>query len=487
MARINPFPGHSNGNDALRRWSRRLQGLPPPIGSGPSMLNMSTPYLPVEVKGVVAEHLTKLDLKTLRLVSKLWCAVATPLLFDKIYISTRSKDIDVFKKITRHPILRMSVKDMVYDVSNVCEMSRQYYFRALWKELRYIIRCLGTDRTFNGPDSRLNQFYNEIQRTKYYLAMFFEYGNDKIVIEGFQRWRELVAEEHQCFGDTSNMTFVSDLCSGLYRLPNLRSVNMYDGIWGQNCLELGRTIERASSDTSLRDIFLPTGSPLARSWNSLHLRPFRPDVANVQFHDHLVRVMRAFSKAERTIKHFKCGSFWDDGICPGAFFYEMTDSFPRDMTDTLSQLESLSLGITPQIQDVLDHRGLDTIGFLPHLLNRMICLKSLRLNLLTTERMTRTQSLSSIPLDDACYTYSQIFPQRGKWPRLEHLMIRGLAIDGLDLVYLLYAQMPQLTHLWLYRIDLLDCRWEGAIEAMRYLPVCWEVLGLQGQFRHCNG
>jgi hypothetical protein len=75
-------------------------------------------------------------------------------------------------------------------------------------------------------------------------------------------------------------------------------------------------------------------------------------------------------------------------------------------------------------------------------LEQMTGLKRLRLTLETAERVTQRGNLSSLrSLDDSCFNYTQVFPGHGRWPHLKMLHLRGLAIDALDLLILLFKQM----------------------------------------------
>ena len=66
---------------------------------------MENVYLPPELKVAVLAQLDKRDLRTVRLVSREWSALATSPLFDRVYISCRAPDLEVFKNITRHPVI----------------------------------------------------------------------------------------------------------------------------------------------------------------------------------------------------------------------------------------------------------------------------------------------------------------------------------------------------------------------------------------------
>lgn len=449
----------------------------------------SAPYLPAEVKSLVAECLQKSDLKSLRYVSKQWHAMATPLLFDKVYVSPRDKDIQIFSNITKHPVLRRYIKSVVCDTSEVPELSDEDYFYNLCDELRSITFCMSKKNTFKSPHPQLNKFIKAIIRGKAsQLVMYCKYSSDRFVMEGFQLWQELAAEELQSLKDGWNGIFFSDLCSGLLRLPNLQSVIMEDNIWSKIRMDI--TDEFLTTCPHLTPRTNLTGSPLARSWNPWHLRPKRSEDAGSEY---LSLMVRALSKTKKHIKHFECQSRHPriyEGLSPWDFaMYNMTQRFPRQMTIALCQLESLKLQITPRRYDLVDQENTKALGFLPQLLEQMTGLKRLDLVLITAERIRKERRLSLTPLGETCYTYSQVFPPLGKWQHLEHLYLNGLAIHGLDMYFLLFHQMPRLLRLWLNRIDLLEGSWDGVVEALRlrgaWFP--WELLSLQGLFRHEGG
>ncbi len=452
--------------------------------SGAAALEQSTPYLPAEIKSNVARCLIKSNLKTLRCVSKQWHAVSTPFLFDRLYVSPRDKDLRVFTNLTSHPIMSSAVKEIIYDVSYVPDLSHEEYFLALCNEVRKVTIWLTDSFNFTDPNPRLNQFVNAVIESGYsFERLFSEYGNDRLVTEGFQLWQTLVAEERRNFDDELQGGLFSTLCSGIQRLTNLQTVKMDGDMWSMNREHITSSISPLT--LYLETSTVPSGSPLARSWNVWHPRPRRPGYGSGdEAPENLSLMMRALSGAETSIKHFSYWSSLRNGLSPMVFGrYDITASFAFQMCTALSRLESLQLQITPQ--DV-DQGESNPLGFLPHLLEQMNGLKGLMLNLITAQRVEKRRVLSTTPVEDTLYTYSQVFSQRGRWPKLERLHLSGLAIAGLDFWFFLNHQVPQLQRLLLNNIDLLEANWEGAVEAMRYrgawLP--WKMISLQQKFRH---
>ena len=474
----------------LRRSSRLARGLrlqPEIADTTPrSSETTGTPYLPLEVKGIVAKFLCKSDLKNLRCVSKQWHAMATPLLFDQVYVSPRNKDIQIFSHITKHPVISRSIKKVICDVSTVPDLSHEIYFQDLCNQWRGMTVFLSKKDPFNSPQPRLNKFVNAIIRTERFSAYLFpKYANDEYVIEGWQLWQDLAKEEREALKYGRKGMYFSDLCSGLHRLSNLQSVIIENDMWSKVGMNTHENFDPSHSQHTPSPTL--SGSPLARSWVPWHLRPRRSNDAGFE---HLILVIQALSGTKRRVKHFHCQSWVREGLSPWGFaVYHMTDRFARHMTIALREIQTLELQITPRRYNIIDHGNIDALGYLPHLLEQLANLRYLKLVLISAERINRVHLSILTPLSDTCYSYSQVFPQRCKWERLERLHLSGLAIDGLDMVFLLLHQMPQLKRVWLHRIDLLQGRWSGVVEALRFRAVLrpWELLSLRGSLRHEGG
>ena len=463
------------------RLARRVGDQSDIADSGLSPPQTGSLYLPPELKGLVAECLHKSELKNLRFVSQQWHAMATPLLFDRVYVSPRDKDLQIFSNITKHPVLRRSIKEMICDISEISELSHEDYFYNMCNELREMTYQLSQKHPFKGPHPTLNRFVNAVIRGKVSQpTMFSRYGNYKFIREGFQIWQQLAAEESQYLEYSVHGTFFYELFSGLIRLPNLQSVKIDDDVWDRSRRHVWRVFYRLESHRTPSAVL--SGSPLVRGWSPWHLRPKRPGDAGFE---RLSIVVRALSRTrtERCIKSFLCYTRIETGLSPRKFApYDMTRGFPRHMANALWQLETLKLQITPRKDDIINHEDDKILGYLPQLLEKMLGLKSLHLVLVNSERRLQ---LPRTVLNDTCYSYSQVFPHRGRWHRLDHLYLDGLAIDGMDMIFLLFKQMPGLKSLWLNRIDLLGGTWAGVVEALRIrgAHVPWEVVSLKGPFR----
>jgi len=456
--------------------------MPPQLDDQSFDIDQSPSHLPAEIKSLLVKCTPKSDLKNLRLASKEWNAHATPLLFDRIYISPYQKDLEVFTKITQSPVLASLTTELICDTSSVPKLSHEDYFHELRHEVRSITRWPKKDSPFHSSNRRTNRFVNGITQIQTEPnELFLKYGEEPLITGGFRLWQQMVTEIRR---NLNGGSYYSALCAGLHRLPKLQAIKLDNDIWVNH-----------RRNTSLLTPFsegpyhvlgtVDSGSPLSRDWNPWHLRPMRSeDDLDAGVLRILHFVTQALSKTKTYIKRFKCDSVLRDGVSPCIFgAFKPTDVFPRHMVLALYRLERLELQITPCQRQLFDHGQAGALGFFPFLLEQMTDLKRLTLRLETDEGVLLRRGPPCPPPEDSCFNYSQVFPRHGRWPRLEMFYLRGLAIDALDLLILVYEQMPRLKRLWLNRIDLYGGKWEGIVQTFREQHP-WELLGLQGHFRH---
>src|SRR6267378_6651329 len=63
----------------------------------------------------IFRHAEKSDLKlSIRLFSKAFDAISSRFLFDRVYISIHLKDLEILSDISRHPVLRLLVREAIY-------------------------------------------------------------------------------------------------------------------------------------------------------------------------------------------------------------------------------------------------------------------------------------------------------------------------------------------------------------------------------------
>lgn len=123
--------------------------------------------LPQELLLAILECLEKKDLKQVRLVSKLWCPVATELLFDRIYFSAHEKDLDVFNKIGGHPLLRKAVRELVYDTTTFRDPPNyDAYYDIQAAEMR-LLASDWCETPFTYPDAEVESYIEDLKSPSY--------------------------------------------------------------------------------------------------------------------------------------------------------------------------------------------------------------------------------------------------------------------------------------------------------------------------------
>lgn len=432
-------------------------------------------YLPPELKVAVLAGLDKRDLKSLRLVSKKWNALATRPLFDRLYVSCRAKDLEVFKNITRHPVISTCVRELVYDRSIfIKNMDYEEYFDKFYTELDWTLRDWMSDTPFDSADAQVNKYFQDcIENTVRFSKLYKAHKEDTFLVEGYRKYRDHSAFEHQFF---EHGLLFDHLCMGLNGLNALRSVVLSHKMWTYDPYE-----NKYFGTPSPKCFHGPlSGSPVCRSWNPFHLRPCDwekvPDVDDgrsrmcAQFHM-LTGALRATNKMTTSLQ------VNDDsmqGCLPQQALIRSKMSgweFWHLMT-AYTGLRCLDIDITTNQSD-----RRDALTVLPELLAQTRGLRRLSLHFykdLAPSREVREH-----------HRYDEIFPTFGFWPEMTDLSLTGLAIGGWDLMMLVNVR-ARLRRLELSEIDLLDGTWEGAIEGMRRRPLLTE-LRMYSDFTHRGG
>ena len=456
-------------NTSSRR-SRRIQGLPPHIDAPlPKAV-----YLPPELKVNVLAQLDKRSLKSVRLVSKEWNALATRPLFDRVYISCREMDMEVFQNITEHPVMCTSIRELVYDASLFArDLDIDEYFWALRRKSLIYVRQYWTSKPFNSADDEINAFVSDCHTNKM-RDVFYEHISDDFIVKGYEKHQRCAKYERRVLGDAS---FLSRLCGGLRLLSNLRSVKFTNTLWTYEIYE-----DELTGGVKPSNLHGPeSGSPLVRSWNPLHLRPFYWSEDELEFEhglicDHLYTLTAALTETRRTIKSLEIPDLLAGGLpCHALTWPSMTEDRYMRTLHAYSGLEILDISINAWKDGDSDYP--EALAALPSMLSQMTGLKSLKLNL---SKDLDTRRSPTKTFDN--FTYQQAFPTHGWWPRLTRLEIMGLTIGGLELICLITIR-AKVTDLHLHCIELRDGTLEGVVEGLYYCRLDSLFFGF---FKHCG-
>ena len=405
-------------------------------------------FVPTEVLLEILQHLEKIDLKTVRLVSRSFGRYAAGFLFDTVYISAHKVDFDVLSNIVDHPQLSRCVKKLKYDASQFPTLSKECYASELLPQLMGVKRFPGAllndslDLDFNGLVEILSDGsdgrFHEANRQE----AWNRYSNSSFIQEGYEKFLQHADRLEAAKNDQE---YWKAVVGKLGYFISIESAEMYS-YWYHPRV----------------DISLRTGSPLNRSWNPIHLFPVyfsyreawdSPPISSdglaefVTFNRLLQGLPRRMKSLETDRTHIPIASFGDEAL---------TSSLLNGFRD-YDQLRSLSLCI--QDRHFLVDDRLIAMPSLPKLLRATTQLRRLKLNL---PGKTATQGLY--------YTVREIFlsGQNITWPYLESLNINNIATDASRWIALLVFSLPNLRSLILLNIELDDFHWPVVIESMHH-------------------
>ena len=438
---------------------------------------------PNEIILQILKLLEKSDLKSVRLVSKTWTAFAAELLFDQVYVSAHSENLEVFSAITQHPLLSQYIKTLRYDaVDFISTWGKGHYLAHLWLQSKFHFRHNPVSSTEPPTlDPEINtwvklvtanhaQSVNNCSKHPWKKCKNYDF-----ICDGYRKYQRCAALQRAQF---SNGVFLETLVGGLQKLRNLSCVIVGDR-WSLP--------QRVLNDPKGLFLKIPTGSPLARDWNIFHTCPKEWDFKTEQYDesmlirgatdgaDHYWTITGALIRSQRSIKTFKVGDDFSSGVPPYVFDRSRVGSlsFPGLEIVAFSGLQVLKLRIaaygrqkTPE-----SHPSMEGLRFL---LGSMHHLRLLDLDFPEYHED-----------EPACYSYNQVFPQDGRWSQLTSLSLCSFASSAVDFLTLITRRAPKLSHLKLGTIDLLSETWEGVFECMmqsRHLMSC--ELNHETQFWH---
>ena len=285
--------------------------------------------------------------------------MATPALFDTIYISPRDDDLRVFKNIVSHPNLGPVVKNLVWDSSHfVPESSKKAYFYRLLEDIRFIYPGI-----FRRPATPFHRLVNALEwGVETYERLYDRHQHDAFIDEGFTAWNQNALSEEVYLG---NYLFLNTLRDGLRVLKNLRSVTVTPLLWEVH------TRDRA-------DILGLWGTPLMRSWDTRYARPrnYRGGSA-LEFYTMTV----ALRAAAINIGKF---NFHDDSFSPGGLSLHKINEI-HDNDDLLPQCLPAFRNLTSLKIKFFHHRCISDetkeVQLFPYLLTTMKHLKEMSLSL----------------------------------------------------------------------------------------------------------
>ena len=435
---------------------------------------------------MIVQCVQKKDLKQLRLVSKEWSSLATVPLFDRVFVSARKKDLEVWKAITGHPIISKTVRTLVYDVTRFRQdLTSGSYYRRLHSQMHRLVRRISkSEEIVDSGDPEINRFIEDYvvpfklpleERQNGQIDAMLQvhqnaHRNDIFILEGYRMYME---EARSQFSECSShyVSFMDSLHCGLLQLENLQSVVLSSRHWDQKSTMVP---ERIPSGMGMFE----TGSPLSRSWDMFHLLPNDPwdlddflssayDPRRAVFED-LQKVTWALAATPSCIKSITIETETDAGIPSFTLAGSNIPAFQFDL-QVYRKVEVLHLMISTENRQEYD--VVEALAALPRLLAELDNLRDLDLNF---ETYTGNRH---------AYHYEQVFPESCCWLNMQRLCVRGISVCAMDLITLVLQ--PRLAHLALDNIDLRAGTWEGVIVALHLRQ--FSSFELDGTLTHCQG
>ncbi|KAL8696507.1 MAG: hypothetical protein Q9201_007625 [Fulgogasparrea decipioides] len=425
--------------------------------------------LPPEVLLEVFQRLVKSDLKEVRLSCKAFRFAASNWLFDTVYISAHDTDRDVLKELAKDPLLSNCVRYLRYDASQFCaHLSKQDYLKHLCRDLqrifadgRSVVRtCNHHLRSqtlyFDSPNACVNKIMgmitSESYRDKPDLVLRHicdKFSHSDFVDQGYNEYMKC-AQGQASRGER----YWDDICRLLLQFKRLKNFTIHHG-WSDKIDPRSETLRIATYNE-----ILPSGSPLARSWNVLHLRPFgwSSESYNNSCSDgeDEFRIFCSFPKSLGQVAI----RLEVDRSTLGLPLAPFRNPLEQDTLHSLAQLEFLDLNFYSREFSA-------TNAFRP-----LVGLRSLLASIPRLKELKLALPLKT-GLDEDEYTVDQVFPLSSTgWPNLKSFDIEGLGVDPASLIFLFSVNMPNLCSLRFSRVRLSNGTWEQVIE---YIACCMSL------------
>ncbi|KAL8657881.1 MAG: hypothetical protein Q9226_001478 [Calogaya cf. arnoldii] len=478
-----------------------------------------------ELVSAMLAFLPRKDLKTARLVNRKWASLGGQMLIGTLYISPREIDMAAFEGITKQRDLAKSVRDVVFDSAQFFNFgSIASYIAELCLAHEHGAYLHLGDAHANAAAAaaaaigRSKELKHRDEHDNSNLTLFNENICHESFIEGFLNYSLHFQER----GNILRPSWFDRVVRGLKLIRPIESVAMrntwndiYDFYIGDNVYE-DQDIDPQGSlgheDYQLcRSCVMPVnrddpdmrrlvnsgriqadgrrlvGSPSARAYTPTGLQPFSP------------KPMESIPAAVHLLENGLSDGQWE--FVKIVELLHASGQKPLHLK-SLSDIESLS-GIPTLLFSIGGPLNADAF------LSLADNLKSIRLTLesdppnaveqdlqLLAQFLRKAITLQTVTLqvpdehryDVGCYRLSQIFSPIEQWIR-PTLTILGLTCFDTgydDLSRLLFFSLPEMKHLRLGEISLLDGIWEDIVEGLRQL-VSLRSCSLENDLLHFNG
>ncbi|KAL8751772.1 MAG: hypothetical protein Q9199_006195 [Rusavskia elegans] len=444
---------------------------------------------------------------------------------DVIYISPRSKDMEVFESIVQHPVFNVAIKHAVYDSAQIISYSLEDYYNAL-------------EDQFRDPEYKRIRISNAAVREMMDLIKPHVKSYSS-TLEGFRRiqvqpgWIEDYRQQKQiALAQETNIDspWFAGVCEGLRKLGPIQSVtirNTWDMIndddtrsdtsecasetagdiqpvtkeddqnmeimedeWedcGSSDASTGHTVVKDIPGGLRCDGTRLVGSPLARAWPPTWLNPptdeailaHREKICGLSYDEWysirqdflLVTQMLKSANKQPLVFGVPGNSDHSESLSPHALKTLDAETVQDSPFLYLAgNLKTLHLSIA-WLEENVTRQLVPTFPLLKAFLQRAKSLASLTL-LLPIETWEDRGSDDSDDEGYSLYKFTEVFPTLGGFAssNLSTLHVSGLEITYRDLVGLLFLKLSNLKSLELSYIQLVSGgHWENIIEGLRQI------------------
>ncbi|KAL8833874.1 MAG: hypothetical protein Q9170_004051 [Blastenia crenularia] len=230
--------------------------------------------LPNELLGLVMDRLSKADLKSFRVASKILSEVAVPRLFSTAVVSIFPTDLDVFTNISNHPRLSKAVTTLIYNMLHFPGPDAWEYPSKMVEQL---------EQDLSGLDEQLHPIL-EVQLFQRLQCGFRDHSPSdterpccfdkcRMINDGCYVYQEQHHEQKSPY----DIAFLETVLNGVYGLPNLTRVVVKTSWSAPTRIDFGRTLLDGQINDDIYYGSLISGDThygsLARNWHPLRLRP----------------------------------------------------------------------------------------------------------------------------------------------------------------------------------------------------------------------
>ena len=431
-----------------------------------SKVGRTNTFLPTEIVQSILQLLEKSDLKSVRLTSHLYNCCATEFLFDTVYISAFKIDYEVFSAVAEHPHISKCIKHLKYDASQFFpKISWDSYQGDLCQQFFQIENLsanfsrdsvsLMIKQSLGGP----RELSSRLDHSSLIQKVWHDFGDSSFVEEGYQKYLHFAQLQKSA---ADNEQYWMTVSSKLGKLTNLESAEIC-AHWYENHENTRK------SNISPYDDFGRIGSPLARSWTSLHLLPGKwafstflmrdPDASDgtSEFGIFNSFLMAASQPVKRLETILSIQALSEENIVCQQLMWGNFWPYERLEVLTLYLNHGHGIYVLPQTYQNLPG--------LPCLLRAASRLNRLKLEL---PRHSWLDSRNSV-IDRQPYSLRDIIPFKAMiWHDLESFTIRNVSANALCLMMLLRFQMPNLRSLDIGAFELSQGSWLDVIECMHW-------------------